>query len=68
MSASGEGQDKCGGQHHFYVAQVIGIESEGRVVTITVCTSCGEFRHDELTVSKEGSPLRLLIDEDEKKG
>jgi hypothetical protein len=54
----------CTGEHRFYVAEVCGVESEGKLFVIIVCTSCGEFRTHELAVSTKGSLMRLLKQEE----
>lgn len=53
-----------GSPHHFYCAEVVGVEATGKVYTILVCTDCGEFKYGVLDVKSEGKPLRLLKQEE----
>ena len=55
--------NRCTGEHRMFVAEVIGIEAEGKVVVITVCTQCGVVNFDEKQVSGSGAPLRMLKEE-----
>ena len=54
----------CTGEHRFYVAEVCGVESEGKLYAIIVCTACGEFRTHELKVSSPHASIRLLKQEE----
>ena len=54
---------QCTGEHRYYVAEVVGAETEGKVFVIIVCTMCGEFRTHAVTVTEKGSPIRLLKEE-----
>ena len=60
--------NRCTGDHRIFVAEVVGIETEGKVVVITVCTQCGTINFEEKQVSHAGSPLRMLKDEKTNKG
>lgn len=55
--------ETCNGQHRFYVAEVIGVESEGKVYLLTLCTSCGAAFCKEFQVSKTPGKIRLLLEE-----
>lgn len=57
----------CNGNHRIFCAEVVGIESEGKVLVINVCTSCEQVNVHEYKVSAPGTPLRLLKEEKEKK-
>lgn len=48
------------------MAEVIGIEAEGKIVVVKVCTQCGEDYFTEHKVSEPGLPLRLLREEKSK--
>jgi len=53
----------CSGGHRFFCADVVGIEPEGKVVVLALCTACGDFISKEFQVSKPFSGLRLSSDE-----
>jgi len=57
----------CKGGHRFFCAETIGIEPEGKVVVLALCTSCGEFISKEFQVSRPFSGLRLASDEEKTK-
>lgn len=52
---------ECGGGHRFFVASVVGVEQEGKVVLIAMCTGCGETFSETFAVSSGETPL--LIEE-----
>lgn len=56
-----------GPRHHYFVAEVIGVESEGMVYVLIVCTSCGDSQARAHKVAVPGSSLRLLIEEKTRK-
>ena len=45
--------------HRYFVADVVGVESEGKAVLLVLCTSCGDSFSREFKVSASGLPLRL---------
>lgn len=51
------------GDHRFFVAEVIGVESEGMAHILIVCTSCGQSHDRSHKVASPGTPLRLLQEE-----
>lgn len=55
----------CDGQHRFFVVDVVGVEAEGRIYIPIVCTACGEFRHNEISVGR--GQIRLLKEEQKHK-
>lgn len=55
--------NSCTGEHHIFVPEVVGVESEGKIVVVTVCTSCDRVNFHEHQVSSVGAPLRLLKEE-----
>ncbi len=58
----------CPGNHHFFVAETVGVESEGMIYVVIVCTACGESQAKGHQVAKPGSLLRLLQEEKNSKG
>lgn len=57
----------CSADHTFFVAEVIGVEAEGKVHLLYLCTSCGEAYCKEFKVaSNPGSALRLMREEKQK--
>ncbi len=60
--------EDCTGNHHFFVAETVGVESEGMVYVVIVCTACGESRAQGHKVAASGSPIRLLLEEKNSKG
>lgn len=50
---------ECSGDHRFFVAATVGVESEGKAVIICVCTSCGASFSEEFKVSGGNSPLEV---------
>lgn len=58
--------NKCFGEHRLFVPEVIGVEAEGKVIVITVCTACGDVQFTDYQVANPGSSLRLLREEREK--
>ncbi len=50
-------ENDCGGSHRFFVASTVGIEREGKVVLLVVCTACGETFSEEFRVSDPDTPL-----------
>jgi hypothetical protein len=57
----------CGGEHNFYVAEVIGVETEGSVFVLALCRHCDKFAVHEVKVSSPGAPIRLLREESQNK-
>jgi hypothetical protein len=57
---------ECVGNHTFFVAEVIGVEAEGKVYLLYLCTSCGESICKEFKVANPGSPVRLMREEKQK--
>jgi hypothetical protein len=58
--------EKCTGTHSIYVAEVVGIPAEGRVVVITVCRNCDHVAFHAETVSKPSTSLILKNQSTEK--
>lgn len=52
----------CEGQHNIFVADVIGVESEGHVFVLALCRHCDEFNVHKVEVATPGSPIRLLME------
>lgn len=55
----------CEGAHHYFVAEVIGVESEGTVHILALCTACGETLCKKHVVAAPFSKL-ILYKEKEK--
>lgn len=55
--------DCAPGEHRYFVAEVIGVESLGRVVLIKTCTACDKTLFQEHQVGTPGEPIRLLKEE-----
>lgn len=53
----------CNELHRYFVAECVGVEAEGKVFVIAICTSCGHTFAKEFQVSKPGTPLRMLKEE-----
>lgn len=55
---------KCSGDHEIYVAEVVMVESEGKIVVCTVCRHCDTVNFHEKVVAK--SPALLVATKKEK--
>lgn len=51
---------RCTGGHEIYVAEVVAVESEGKVVVITVCRACDRVNFHEHQVAKSRAPLTFI--------
>ena len=58
--------DKCEGTHRYFVATSCGVEKEGVVVVVALCTGCGHVVNTKVQVSSGGKPLLLTSDEKNK--
>lgn len=47
----------CTDFHRYYVPATVGVEKEGKVVVIALCTACGHSFSKEFLVSSGNSPL-----------
>lgn len=56
----------CTLDHSFYVADVVGVEAEGKVFLLYLCTRCGDAYCKEFKVGNPGNPLRLMREEKHK--
>ena len=56
-----------GPRHHFFVADVVAVPTEGMVYVLIVCTSCGESLAKSHKVAEPGAPITLLIEEKTRK-
>lgn len=54
---------KCSGDHEIYVAEVVGVESAGKICCVTVCRHCDMVTFHEHTISTPGNTLRLKKEE-----
>jgi len=53
-------ENKCYGEHEIYVAEVVGVQAEGKVVVITVCRHCDSVQFHEHQVAKAHVPFTLI--------
>lgn len=51
--------ERCEGEHRFFVADVAVAATEGKVVVIAICTSCGNVKSTEVQVTKPGGSVAL---------
>lgn len=51
---------RCDGQHDVYVAEVLYVAAEGKLVVVTVCRSCTEVRFHERQVAQPRHEGELL--------
>jgi hypothetical protein len=51
---------KCTGNHDIYVAEVVYVESEGKLVVVTVCKGCDNVHFHEKQIAPSKSPAKLL--------
>jgi hypothetical protein len=62
-----ESKNKCFGEHQLYVAEVVSIESEGKIIVITVCRHCDTVTfHSEKLFEPHHSVTFLKNKENEK--
>lgn len=54
--------NSCVGEHELYVAEVVGVESEGKLIVITVCRHCDRVTFHEHLVSPNAN-LRFVKEE-----
>lgn len=54
---------RCVGEHNIFIAEVIGVQKEGKVFVLALCRSCDLFAVHEVQVSKPGADIRLLLQE-----
>lgn len=57
---------RCDGQHDIYVAEVLYVEAEGKLVVVTVCRNCDTVRFHEQVVAQPHHAGKLLKNEKEK--
>jgi hypothetical protein len=55
-----EQNKKCSGNHYIYVAEVLYVQKDAKLVVINVCRACGEVSFHEKQVSTPGTPADLL--------
>lgn len=58
MSTSA-GKDCNGPYHHYFVAETVGVPSDGAVHVIALCTDCGEAILRSFTVTKPFTDIQL---------
>jgi len=47
----------CQGQHRYFALEPVGIEAEGKVLVILVCTACGKIRLHVVQVTTGASRI-----------
>ena len=51
----------CGNyEHRYFVADVVLVPSEGKIVLLALCTACGDFKSYDKTVAAPNSALDSL--------
>lgn len=55
-----EASKKCTGNHYIYIAEVLYVQKDGKVVVINVCRACGEVTFTEKQVATPGTSATLL--------
>lgn len=55
----GTRNDDCTGTHHYFVADVVGIQTEGKVCVVIVCTACGDIKINTIKVSEPNAPMTI---------
>lgn len=51
---------RCSGGHDIYVAEVVAVQSEGKVVVITVCRACNRVEFTERQIARPHVSLTFL--------
>jgi|GEM_PF-4730322 len=51
---------KCLGEHEIYVAEVVAVESEGKLVVVTVCRHCDAVNFHEKQIARSHAPMQLI--------
>lgn len=60
--------EKCFGGHEIYVAEVVAVPSEGKVVVITVCRSCDRVNFQEKQIARPHVALTFLKEKEKQDG
>lgn len=58
--------ETCGGKHQIYVAEVVYVQSEGKLWVVTVCRDCDNVNFHEKQIAKPHIPATLMKNEKEK--
>jgi hypothetical protein len=53
-------EQRCSGQHDIYVAEVMYVPSEGKLVVVTVCRNCDTVHFHERLVAQPHREAELL--------
>ena len=56
----------CAGNHRIYVAETIGVEAEGKVYVVLVCTACGDASLKSFDLNG-GKPAVMQLGSQQKK-
>lgn len=59
-SLRGAMEKRCDGQHDIYVAEVLYVTAEGKLVVVTVCRNCDTVHFHEQKVAQPHSEGELL--------
>lgn len=57
--------EKCGGSHYIYVAEVVAVEREGKIVVVNVCRACGQVTFTEKQIAQPNSPLTFTKEKEQ---
>jgi hypothetical protein len=55
--------NECTADHSYFVCEVVGVETEGKVFLIYLCTRCGDAVCRPFAVSTPGNAIRLMREE-----
>lgn len=58
---------ECCDNPRFYFCECVGVEAEGTVSVIALCTTCGAAKATRITVAQGPSQIRLLSEERKQK-
>lgn len=53
----------CSREHSYFVAEVVGIQAEGKVHLVYLCTGCGDAVCKTFSVASPGMDMRMLREE-----
>ena len=62
-----QARESCTGEHRYFVCEVIGVESEGKVFLLALCTACGDAFCKEFIVASPTQAIRLMKEEKQTK-
>lgn len=59
--------DHCGGKHQIYVAEVVYVQSEGKLWVVTVCRDCDTVSFHEKQIARPHVEASLIKNEQKEK-